>query len=373
MYGDDFKNFLLIKKLEEDQEKKTIWDKVLYFKWYILSVFLIILVLFFIYHVFFTKINLEGLGSKDDFFQINNGESIDYISRKLTDEGVLRSQIAFKVYMKIFGGSEYVQAGIYKFDKGDSLVSVARKLVRGEYAIPPVKITIPEGSDNREIASIISRAFSNEVNHDLLVDDFSEKNILANINDNEGYLFPDTYFFLPNAPLYQVVDALKNKFYNNLKNLFINEDKSLGIYSLSIKDFNVKDYFNDDTKTINMTKRFTVISDIGTTTVTIKDIITMASYLEGEANNEKDMKIVAGVLWTRLKLNYPLQIDAATSTYKNKGLTKTPINNPGLVAIRSAISPINTGAIYYITGKDGNMYYAKTYEDHLKNINRYLR
>ena len=85
------------------------------------------------------------------------------------------------------------------------------------------------------------------------------------------------------------------------------------------------------------------------------------------------MKIVSGVLWTRLKLNYPLQIDAATSTYKIKGLTKRPINNPGAIAIKAAIDPINTGNIYYITGNDGKMYYAKEYETHLKNINKYLR
>jgi cell division protein YceG involved in septum cleavage len=99
----------------------------------------------------------------------------------------------------------------------------------------------------------------------------------------------------------------------------------------------------------------------------------MASYLEGEANNEKDMRIVSGVLWTRLKLNYPLQIDAATTTYKIKGMTKNPINNPGLVALRSAIDSINTGNIYYITGNDGKMYYAKDYKTHLENINKYLR
>lgn len=99
----------------------------------------------------------------------------------------------------------------------------------------------------------------------------------------------------------------------------------------------------------------------------------MASYLEGEANNEKDMKMVSGILWTRLKIGYFLQIDAATTTYKVKGLTKTPINNPGLVAIKAALNPIQTGYLYYITGNDGQMYYSTDYEGHLLNIKKHLR
>lgn len=372
MYGDDFKNFLLIKKIEEDIQKKTFWDILNHSKWKIVFGVILLILFIIIYNIFFTKIDLSKSGKQDDLFQINNGESVDYISKRLKDESVLTSATAFKIYMKIFSGSSYAQAGIYKFDSKDNLVSIANKIIKAKYAIPPVKITIPEGSDNREVAEIISKAFSGDINQKLLVDDYSEKNILEKIGE-DGYIFPETYMFLPNAPLQQVINTMRYKFYDSLKILFSEEAKELGIYSLSAKEFKLKDYFNDDNKTINLNKRFTVVSDIGTTTLTIKDVIIMASYLEGEANNEKDMKIVAGVLWTRLKLNYPLQIDAATSTYKNKGLTKYPINNPGLIAIKSAISPISTGAIYYITGRDGNMYYAKTYDEHLKNINKYLR
>ena len=135
----------------------------------------------------------------------------------------------------------------------------------------------------------------------------------------------------------------------------------------------ISDFFNENNKTVNLDRRLTIINEMGTTTVSIRNIVTMASYLEGEANNEKDMRIVAGVLWARLKLNYPLQIDAATTTYKIKGFTKNPINNPGEVALRSAIDPINTGNIFYITGNDGKMYYAKDYKTHLDYINKYLR
>lgn len=373
MFKDDFKNFLIIKKIEDDKKGKDILSIIVCNKWKIIFSIIFIFILFFIYNIYFTKINLISRQNNENLFQINNGESVNYIGQRLYDEGIIKSSLAFKIYVKVFSGNTLAQAGIYNLEKDDSLISLANKIIKGDYAIPPVRITIPEGSNNIELAEIINKGFSNEIYAPQLIDDFSKKNILEKIKDKEGYLFPETYLFLPNVYLDQVINQLSNHFYNNLKNIFINERNELGIYALDLREFNINDYFNDDNKEINLKKRFTIINNVGTTTVTIKDIITMASFLEGEANNEEAMRKVSGILWNRLKLNYPLQIDAATSTYKEKGFTKSPINNPGNIAIRAAINPINTGDIFYITGNDGNMYYAKDYKTHLDNINKYLR
>lgn len=373
MFKDDFKNFLIIKKIEDDKKGKDILSIIVCNKWKIIFSIIFIFILFFIYNIYFTKINLISRQNNENLFQINNRESVNYIGQRLYDEGIIKSSLAFKIYVKVFSGNTLAQAGIYNLEKDDSLISLANKIIKGHYAIPPVRITIPEGSNNIELAEIINKGFSNEIYAPQLIDDFSKKNILEKIKDKEGYLFPETYLFLPNVYLDQVINQLSNHFYNNLKNIFINERNELGIYALDLREFNINDYFNDDNKEINLKKRFTIINNVGTTTVTIKDIITMASFLEGEANNEEAMRKVSGILWNRLKLNYPLQIDAATSTYKEKGFTKSPINNPGNIAIRAAINPINTGDIFYITGNDGNMYYAKDYKTHLDNINKYLR
>lgn len=373
MPRDDFKNFLIIQKLEDDKKERTFLSVLLNNKWKIIAGIILLVIFIFIYNIFFTKINLASREGGSNLFQINNGESVSYIGQRLADEGIIHSSLAFKIYIKIFSGNTIAQAGIYTLDKNDNLISLANKIIKADYAIPPVRITIPEGSENREIAEIISKAFLSDINTPQLIDDFSEENILSKIEGKEGYLFPETYLFLPNTTLDKVISQLSDKFYFNLKDIFTNERQELGIYSLDVNDFKVENYFNDEERTINLTKRFTIISSVGTTTVTIKDIISMASYLEGEANYEEAMRRVAGVLWTRLKLNYPLQIDAATSTYKERGFTKSPINNPGNVAIRAAINPINTGDIYYITGNDGLMYYAKDYETHLDNINKHLR
>jgi UPF0755 protein len=68
-----------------------------------------------------------------------------------------------------------------------------------------------------------------------------------------------------------------------------------------------------------------------------------------------------------------LQVDAAPETYKENGLPGSPIGNPGIKALRAAIYPEASSYLYYIHGKDGNTYYAKTFAEHKKNIAKYLK
>ena len=110
--------------------------------------------------------------------------------------------------------------------------------------------------------------------------------------------------------------------------------------------------------------------------------------------------MVAGILLSRIVLGMPLQVDAAMeyalatplqellpgelalqireldspyNTYKYKGLPPTPIGNPGLTAIEAVLNPKNSDYLFYITGIDGEFYYAETLEEHNQNIARYLR
>ena len=370
---DDFKNFFIIKKMEEDINNKTLLEALWKNKF---KIFIFIFVIIFI--VFLYKILLSPVGdvkSIDEYFQINNKESVNYIADELKEKEIIRSTFAFRIYMKLSFGKDIAHVGIYKFSKNDNLISIANKIKNSDYAISPIKITIPEGSDNNKIAIIISQAFSS-VDPQFKKDDFSVYNILSSIQNQQTYLFPETYFFLPNASLNQVILEMKKQSYENLKNLFVDlkdNKNNVKVYDLDLNKLNIDNFFDDSNQSINFNKKLTVVNDLGTTTLSLQNILTMASYLEGEANNNKDMRIVSGVLWTRIKIGYYLQIDAASSTYKIKGFTKSPINNPGLVAINAALNPTQTGYLYYITGRDGEMYYAKDYETHLVNIKRHLR
>jgi UPF0755 protein len=121
----------------------------------------------------------------------------------------------------------------------------------------------------------------------------------------------------------------------------------------------------------------------------------MASILEREAQSPDDMRIVSGILWHRIALGMPLQVDAAFgyahgadgyaptvhdlttdspyNTYLRKGLPPTPIANPGLAALQAAVTPTSTPYLYYLTGSDGQMHYAVTFDQHKKNTAQYLK
>jgi len=123
------------------------------------------------------------------------------------------------------------------------------------------------------------------------------------------------------------------------------------------------------------------------------DTLTLATVVEIEANNLKDRKLVAGIFLNRLAqgiklqsdvtVNYAtgktdtkpadLDVDSPYNTYVIKGLPLGPINNPSLEAIEAVLRPTRTDYLFFIAGKDGKMYYARTNAEHEANINRYLK
>ena len=121
------------------------------------------------------------------------------------------------------------------------------------------------------------------------------------------------------------------------------------------------------------------------------EILTMASMLEDEVQNPDDKAKVSDILWRRLAKGWALQLDSSVhyavdktgdvfttnkerdikspwNTYKYPGLPLGPISNPGLASIKAAISPEKNSYWYFLTGKDGTVYYGKTLEEH--NFNK---
>ena len=121
----------------------------------------------------------------------------------------------------------------------------------------------------------------------------------------------------------------------------------------------------------------------------------MASILEKEAYLTEDKKIIADILWRRLKEEMPLQVDAALqyitdrntfeltkddlkidspyNTYRYKGLPPTPISNPGLDSIKAAIFVEPNSYWYYLSDKNGKLYYSETFKEHKLKKAEYLK
>ncbi len=267
----------------------------------------------------------------------------------LEKQGIIRSSFAYKVYTVLIHDGKGIQAGQYLFDKPQSVVRVAYRTAYGIQGLTKIKVTIPEGSSSKDITTIVGSA----------IPAISKNDLLLYTKAQEGYLFPDTYFFYQNTTPEQVVKEMKTNFDVQIKSIASTSNS-----------------FSQKNK------------------VSMKDIVTMASIVEKEATSTIDRQIIAGILWKRLADKYPLQVDPpffyilgkdssqittkdlATDSpynlYKNKGLPPTPIDNPGLDALFATVSPTTTKYWYYLSDKKGNMHYAVTYDQHLVNKDKWV-
>lgn len=226
-----------------------------------------------------------------------------------------------------------------------------------------VKVTIPEGYSVAQIADLLvkkgvcqsTQAFlqaSNAVK-------YSQYTFLDGITHTEnrcflleGYLYPSTYEFYKNTSPSDVLKKILSNTQKQYTEFYEDRAAELG-YSLD-------------------------------------QVITIASIIEKEVSVTKEQPYIASVLHNRLKSNMKLQCDASIyyvekyikpyiagdvnrfnsfyNTYKCKLLPAGPICNPGKKAIQAALYPEKTTYCYFCSDKEGNYYYADTYEQHLQNI-----
>ena len=99
----------------------------------------------------------------------------------------------------------------------------------------------------------------------------------------------------------------------------------------------------------------------------------MASLIEKEVKTKQDKELVSGILWKRLEINMPLQVDCELKTYENLGLPIGPICNPGLKSIIAAIEPKHSEYLYYLSTPEGETIFSKTLEEHNIAKAKYLK
>lgn len=132
--------------------------------------------------------------------------------------------------------------------------------------------------------------------------------------------------------------------------------------------------------------------------VPLADALIIASLIEREASDFANMREVSGVIWNRIFIDMPLQLDAslqyvrgsnlyepawwptvkpqdkyldsAHNTYQNAGLPPTPIANPSIEAIVAALNPIETDCLFYFHTEDGGYVCTDTYEDHVSELKK---
>lgn len=292
--------------------------------------------------------------------EISEGSGIVTIASQLKEHGVISSKSLFVFFSKLAGKTYHM--GIHNFDS-KSYGAVIDELSTPAYA-KAVTVTITEGMEQREIAELLEQkglVTANEFNSAAKIENYDYwflKGIKRRNMELEGYLFPDTYEFAYTED----AESIITKMLDNFNSKF----------------------------TVGMKER---ANELG---FTVDELITMASVVEREAAAKNELALVAGVFYNRLDkskesagylqscatVQYILEerklvlsvedtkIVSDYNTYINKGLPVGPISSPGLNCINAALYPKETDYLYFAADGNGKHYFAKTYNQHLKNMKK---
>ncbi len=224
-------------------------------------------------------------------------------------------------------------------------------------ANPSVRIVrIQEGLRKEEIADIFAAKLDWTEKEK---DEFINAHLALKSTNLEGRYFPKTY-------------------------LVQKDEEPLGVTSTMLHQF------TKESATIKKPKSTQIINQ--------DTAIKIASIIQREAAGKGDMKLISGIIWNRLFNGMKLQIDATLqyakgseedgwweqvepgdknikssyNTYIHTGLPPSAISNPGIAAIDAAYNPQKTPCIFYLHDKNKRIHCAKTYEEHKRNIEKYL-
>jgi UPF0755 protein len=277
------------------------------------------------------------------YINVDEGMSLRQVATLFEEHNVIENAALFEWTVRLLGDDKRVPAGYYFFSRRENMVWVAMRLLGGDFNTNPIRVTVVEGSTVNDIAKLLLQKLP----------DFNRREFVARAR--EGYMFPDTYFFRPGQSTETILSVFDNTFHA----------KMLGIQKQVIDSHH-----------------------------TLDELLTMASLLEKEASKTKDRQMIAGILWRRVTIGMPLQVDAVFpyiigkntfqltdadlkfdslyNTYINKGLPPGPIDNPGLDSILAAATPTKSNYLYFLSDKNGVFHYATTYAQHLANKTKYL-
>ena len=314
---------------------------------------------------------------------IQQGSGVAAIANKLKDAGVIRSAYLFRWYVGEKGAAAKLQYGDFELTIGssyDALISTLSQYAKAE----TVRVTIPEGTTAIAIAQKMEAAglctaeeFLKEANEG----DFSTYTFWQYIPEDkdapnrfmkcEGYLFPETYEFLKDdtvhnyvATFYAQFDAqITDEMYAELKK----QDMTLP-QLITLASFVQEEAGNSQDSNVAQVFRNRLAADSPYPRLQSNT----SSYIQSDSDNNYLWNWVAPYYggWD----NIPENIVAAYDTYSCKGLPAGPISNPGIAAIRAALTPepdeAAKNAYFFVTDIKGSYYYARTLSEHSANCQK---
>ena len=257
--------------------------------------------------------------------------------------------------MRLKGKSDELKRGLYNLDNGMSASEIIDAITSGQ--TKTVKITIPEGYNNRQIGDLLTekgfftsrKEFLPHAENPALLTRFQ-----IPAKTTEGYLFPETYYIPVGYPKKAIISMMVKQFFKK---------------TAKIKNF-------PENPRARHQK------------------VILASIVEREAKLKEERAMIAGVFANRLSIGQPLEscatiqylfekprkriyyqdleIESPYNTYKHKGMPPGPIASPGYEALNAAVNPEATEYKYFVVRGDGSHVFSKTFREHNRAKNEYL-
>jgi uncharacterized YceG family protein len=315
-----------------------------------------LLVLWFLFALFQP---FHGDGSGRVEVTIPKGSSVSEVGDILDRRGVVSSSTLFQLRVTIAGERSGLYPGRFALARDMSYGSAIDALTTA-----PVKkvaaITIPEGYTREQIAAVAEEAGLTGSYMDASVRSKylnPAKYGGARAESLEGFLFPDSFELKPEAPAADLVQLQVEDFKRRIEGVDMSYARSKNL--------------------------------------TVYDVVTIASMVQAESGTPSQDKLVASVIYNRLRDGMPLGIDATVryavdnfdsplteselatdspyNTRLNTGLPPGPIGNPGLAAIEAAARPAKTGYLFYVTkpGACNELEFSKTEAEFEADAARY--
>lgn len=316
---------------------------------------------FFVFGMYATN-HFTGSVMSKQHFEVKSGENAFVLGERLEQSGIVFSRYAFLWHLFHEQKTRQLVAGQYELSGGLTIPEIALLVTSGKTVSRDIKVTFPEGWTMKKMAE---RLTANNLPGDKFLS-LAEKPLsawrtqfpflaaLPVAATLEGYLFPDTYQFAPEATAEDVVVAMLQNFGKKFD-------------SISGKE-------SDATFNLNR----------------LHEKVTLASIIEEEGRTAAERDMISDVFRKRLLIGQPLQSDATVNyihgttrlqpslqdieanspynTYKNQGLPPGPISNPSLMSLKAAFFPKANPYYYFLVDpKTKETIFSVTFEEHVRN------
>ncbi|HEX4926595.1 MAG TPA: endolytic transglycosylase MltG [Burkholderiales bacterium] len=277
--------------------------------------------------------------------------------RQLEHAGVRVRPVQFELLARALGRSRDIKAGNYFLAETLTPLQLLDKLTRGD--VMQAEVRLIEGWTFAQLRAELDA--SPDLRHDTkgLEDGEILKRLQASEEHPEGLFFPDTYLFAKGSSDLGVLRRAYSAQQRHLENEW-------------------------QARAPNLPYR------------TPYDALIMASIVEKETGKPEERDRIAGVLVNRLRIGMRLQVDPTViyglgasfdgnltkahlaedgpyNTYTRAGLPPTPIAMPGLAALRAALQPAKTDALYYVSRGDGSSHFSRNIAEHNKAVSKYQK